>query len=153
MASIWDHVLDGDVRGVGSMLEDGVPIDSRNSLGETPLHLAARHGLEEMATVSARRRIPCEDLVPHRGRVSALSVPFGRRPLVPETLSSCDEHVSARGSTAVLLYPNSEDACQSQSWGTQQLCRTTSMSPSATCCRAAAFADHVVLVVKQGAPL
>lgn len=88
MANIWDHVLDGDVVGVGSMLEDGVPVDSRNSLGETPLHLAARHGLEEMATVSARRRTTCEDLVPHRHRASVLSVPFGRRRLLLETRSS-----------------------------------------------------------------
>ncbi|CAM9456319.1 unnamed protein product [Ectocarpus sp. 6 AP-2014] len=51
MANIWNHVLDASLDGVGSMLEDGVPVDSRNSLGETPLHLAARHGLEEMATV------------------------------------------------------------------------------------------------------
>ncbi|CAM9257349.1 unnamed protein product [Scytosiphon promiscuus] len=49
MATIWDRVLDGNVGGARVLLENGVGVDARNSLGETPLHLAARHGLEEMA--------------------------------------------------------------------------------------------------------
>lgn len=54
MATIWDRVLDGNVEGARVLLENGVGVDTRNSLGETPLHLAARHGLEEMARVSLR---------------------------------------------------------------------------------------------------
>lgn len=51
MTSIWEQVLDGNIAGVRTLLEDGVGVDERNWLGETPLHLAARYGLEDMATV------------------------------------------------------------------------------------------------------
>eukprot|EP00752_Nemacystus_decipiens_P013486 g11945.t1 len=48
--SIWDEVLDGNLAGIRSLLEDGVGVDERNWLGEAPLHLAARYGLEDVAT-------------------------------------------------------------------------------------------------------
>ncbi|CAN0133714.1 unnamed protein product, partial [Hapterophycus canaliculatus] len=51
MATIWDRVLDGNIAGARVLLENGVGVDTRNSLGETPLHLATRHGLEDMARV------------------------------------------------------------------------------------------------------
>lgn len=55
MTSIWDEVLDGNIAGIRSLLDDGVGVDERNWLGETPLHLAARYGLEDMATVRKRK--------------------------------------------------------------------------------------------------
>lgn len=51
MASIWEQVLDGNIAGVQALLDDDVGVDEQNWLGETPLHLAARYGLEAMATV------------------------------------------------------------------------------------------------------
>lgn len=51
MTNIWDQVLVGNIAGVRALLEDEVGVDERNWLGETPLHLAARYGLEDMATV------------------------------------------------------------------------------------------------------
>eukprot|EP00903_Cladosiphon_okamuranus_P017449 g16073.t1 len=48
--TIWDRVLDGNLAGLRTLLEDGVSVDERNWLGETSLHLAARYGLEDMAT-------------------------------------------------------------------------------------------------------
>lgn len=47
--TIWDEVIDGNIAGVRNLLEN---VNVRNGLGETPLHLAARHGLEEIAEVS-----------------------------------------------------------------------------------------------------
>lgn len=47
--TIWDEVIDGNIAGVRKLLEN---VNVRNGLGETPLHLAARHGLEEMTEVS-----------------------------------------------------------------------------------------------------
>ena len=54
MTSIWDEVLDGNIPRIRSLLEDGVGVDERNWLGEAPLHLAARYGLEDIATVRGR---------------------------------------------------------------------------------------------------
>lgn len=51
MTNIWEEVLDGNIAGIRSLLEDGVVVDERNWLGETPLLIAARYGLEDMATV------------------------------------------------------------------------------------------------------
>ena len=57
MTSIWDEVLDGNVTGIRSLLEDGVGVDDRNGSGETSLHLAARYGLEDTAKVREGRKI------------------------------------------------------------------------------------------------
>ena len=54
MSTIWEEVLHGNIAAVLSLLDDGVGVDERNWLGETPLLICARHGLEEMASVSAR---------------------------------------------------------------------------------------------------
>lgn len=44
-------MVDGNIAGVRRLLEN---VNVRNGLGETALHLAARHGLEEMAEVSEK---------------------------------------------------------------------------------------------------
>jgi len=53
MSTIWEQVLDGNIAAVLNLLGEGVGVDERNWLGETPLLICARHGLEEMASVSA----------------------------------------------------------------------------------------------------
>lgn len=50
-SNIWSFTLSEDVESIGELLQDGVSVDARNSLGETPLHLAARRGLECVAKV------------------------------------------------------------------------------------------------------
>lgn len=52
LRSIWCCTLEEDVDGIKELICDGVPVDSRNSVGETCLHLAARHGLEVVVKVS-----------------------------------------------------------------------------------------------------
>lgn len=50
-SDIWSFTLSEDVESIGELLKDGVSVDARNSLGETPLHLAAGRGLECVAKV------------------------------------------------------------------------------------------------------
>lgn len=52
--NIWSVTLDEDVHGLKQLLDDGVCVDERSDIGETPLHLAARHGLEVVAKVFVR---------------------------------------------------------------------------------------------------
>lgn len=51
MPDIWSFTLSQDLESICELLNDGVKVDSRNSLGETPLHLAAGRGLERVAKV------------------------------------------------------------------------------------------------------
>ena len=56
-----------DVEKLQELLLDGVSVDSKNDLGETPLLLAASRGLERVAKVSAWT---CS-IEPLRARISA----------------------------------------------------------------------------------
>ncbi|CAM9907301.1 unnamed protein product, partial [Laminaria digitata] len=49
MENIWSCTLKEDVEKLQELLLDGVSIDSKNDLGETPLLLAASRGLERVA--------------------------------------------------------------------------------------------------------
>lgn len=53
---IWSCVLKEDLGSLQQLLEDGVSVDSRNDLGETPLALAASRGLDRVTAVSVYRR-------------------------------------------------------------------------------------------------
>lgn len=50
---IWSFTLNEDIEKVQELLQDGVSVDSKNDLGETPLLLAASRGLERIAEVFA----------------------------------------------------------------------------------------------------
>lgn len=67
MENIWSCTLKEDVEKLQELLLDGVSIDSKNDLGETPLLLAASRGLERVAKVRVHGRAPLN----HSGRVSA----------------------------------------------------------------------------------
>lgn len=51
--TIWTCTLDQDLEKLQELLLDGVNVDSKNDLGETPLLLAASRGLERVTAVSA----------------------------------------------------------------------------------------------------
>lgn len=52
MATIWSSVVKEDLEALRELLEEGgVGVNSINDLGETPLHLAASRGLEDVAKV------------------------------------------------------------------------------------------------------
>lgn len=53
MANIWSCTLKEDVEKLQELILDGVSVDSKNDLGETPLLLAASRGLEGIAKVNA----------------------------------------------------------------------------------------------------
>lgn len=54
MENIWSYTLKEDVEKLQELLLDGVSVDSKNDLGETPLLLAASRGLERVAKVGIR---------------------------------------------------------------------------------------------------
>lgn len=51
--NIWAATLEEDIGTINRLLEDGVCVDERSDIGETPLHIAARHGLELTIKVGA----------------------------------------------------------------------------------------------------
>lgn len=59
MRNIWSccSSKDEDLEALRELLHDGVDVDSKNDLGETPLLLASSRGLERMTTVRFRAEI------------------------------------------------------------------------------------------------